>query len=602
MAVASENLVHEISTSTGTGNVTLASRNGRQSFNDAFGTGGTDVFFYFISHQGAAEWEVGSGHLSTSTTLVRDTVLASSNGGSAVNFSAGTKDVTSDYAFDAVARVEGTPANNQIAVWTADGIIEGSSLFTYSIDGSGYPYVDMKSQTMGKGAYFLLTQPAGNGADNDYLGGWYAMAKTTTGAEVQAGWLDFSLITATNGADTSQGTFGWRHNGAVKLLLLTENTVAPSVNDSIGLGTSLLGWSDLFLASGAVINFNAGDVTITHSANALSFSGGSYGFYSSIGPANAPIISSNSFDTGSACVLSLIGNRATPANGDNVYISFYLENSVGASTQAGQIRSYWESYTSAAEQGAFQFSVNATGSLTTKMRLNETTLRPEANDGLALGSSSIGWSDLFLASGAVINFNASNVVLTHSTGVLNVSTGALQQGGTPVKVAGKETIWVPAAALTNPSSTATYQIVTLGTGGAIPVWTVDPATAEHLYFNFGMPKSWDEGTVTFQVFWANEAGGSGNVVWRLELGAFGDDDGITNTFGVQSVTDAALVADDLAISAVSSAITIGGTPAEGDLVRAVFFRDATSGSDTYASDTHVIGVRIIYTSNAANDD
>jgi len=51
-------------------------------------------------HQSAAEWEVGTGHLSAATTLVRDTVLNSSNSNAAVNFSAGTKDVTSAYPFD----------------------------------------------------------------------------------------------------------------------------------------------------------------------------------------------------------------------------------------------------------------------------------------------------------------------------------------------------------------------------------------------------------------------------------------------------------------------------------------------------------------------
>lgn len=93
---AIDNLVHETSTSTGTGNFTLSAVDGRQTFNSAHGTGGSNVFYYFISHRTAGEWEVGTGSLSNSTTLVRDTVLASSNAGSAVNFSAGTKDVPND--------------------------------------------------------------------------------------------------------------------------------------------------------------------------------------------------------------------------------------------------------------------------------------------------------------------------------------------------------------------------------------------------------------------------------------------------------------------------------------------------------------------------
>lgn len=92
------NLVHQTSTTTGTGNLTLSTVNGKQSFSDAFGTttSGTDIFDYFVSNQDAAEWERGTGHMSDSTTLVRDTVLESTNSDAAVNFSAGTKDIIND--------------------------------------------------------------------------------------------------------------------------------------------------------------------------------------------------------------------------------------------------------------------------------------------------------------------------------------------------------------------------------------------------------------------------------------------------------------------------------------------------------------------------
>lgn len=91
------NLVQETTTSTGTGNLTVTAANGKRTFNTEFGTGATaDVFYYFISHQSAAEWEIGTGHLSAATTFVRDTVIASSNADALVNFSSGTKDVVND--------------------------------------------------------------------------------------------------------------------------------------------------------------------------------------------------------------------------------------------------------------------------------------------------------------------------------------------------------------------------------------------------------------------------------------------------------------------------------------------------------------------------
>ena len=88
--------VQDTSTTTGTGNFTLSGTapTGKVDFNTAFGT--SQRFFYTIQGQTSAEWETGEGYLSASTTLVRDIVRASSNSGSAVNFSAGTKDVFCD--------------------------------------------------------------------------------------------------------------------------------------------------------------------------------------------------------------------------------------------------------------------------------------------------------------------------------------------------------------------------------------------------------------------------------------------------------------------------------------------------------------------------
>lgn len=54
--------------------------------------------------------------------------------------------------------------------------------------------------------------------------------------------------------------------------------VYPNTNDGAALGSGTNSFSDLFLASGGVINFNNGDITITHSADALAFAGGTFSF------------------------------------------------------------------------------------------------------------------------------------------------------------------------------------------------------------------------------------------------------------------------------------------------------------------------------------
>lgn len=88
--------VKETTTSTGTGTITLAGAvPGFQSF-AAVGDGNTT--FYTIAAQSGVDWEVGIGtYTASGTTLARNQVLASSNGGTHTNFSAGTKDVFVTY-------------------------------------------------------------------------------------------------------------------------------------------------------------------------------------------------------------------------------------------------------------------------------------------------------------------------------------------------------------------------------------------------------------------------------------------------------------------------------------------------------------------------
>lgn len=87
--------VQETTSSPGTGNVSLAGAVSQYvTFNSTFGL--NNQFYYTIADTSGTNWEVGEGHLSASTTLVRDNVLASSNSGSLVNFSSGTQAVWND--------------------------------------------------------------------------------------------------------------------------------------------------------------------------------------------------------------------------------------------------------------------------------------------------------------------------------------------------------------------------------------------------------------------------------------------------------------------------------------------------------------------------
>ena len=110
MALVVKDRVRETTTTTGTGTVTLGgAATGFQSFSVI---GDSNTTFYTIQLSNTNEWEVGIGtYTSSGTTLSRDTILESSNSGSAVNFSAGTKDVFVTYPaekaiYDAFVEVE----------------------------------------------------------------------------------------------------------------------------------------------------------------------------------------------------------------------------------------------------------------------------------------------------------------------------------------------------------------------------------------------------------------------------------------------------------------------------------------------------------------
>jgi hypothetical protein len=122
MALVLKDRVKETSTTTGTGTFTLAgSATGFQSFSVI---GNANTVYYAIVNLSASEWEVGLGtYTSSGTLLSRDTVLESSNSGSKVNFSAGTKDVFCTYPAEKAVTLDDvqTLSNKTIASPSVSG-------------------------------------------------------------------------------------------------------------------------------------------------------------------------------------------------------------------------------------------------------------------------------------------------------------------------------------------------------------------------------------------------------------------------------------------------------------------------------------------------
>lgn len=101
---------------------------------------------------------------------------------------------------------------------------------------------------------------------------WYSaagtIARNDTATTINFGQSDVVITYASNQLSFTGATSAYRF----------DNLIAPTANDGAAIGDTNLKWSDLFLASGAVINFNASDVTITHASNLLAFDGASSGY------------------------------------------------------------------------------------------------------------------------------------------------------------------------------------------------------------------------------------------------------------------------------------------------------------------------------------
>ena len=171
---------------------------------------------------------------------------------------------------------------------------------------------------------------------------------------------------------------------------------------------------------------------------------------------------------------------------------------------------------------------------------------------------------------------------------------------------GKQTIYIPSAAITPTSSNgcaARTQVETTAGRPDMDVLDFDPSSDEHAQFSVAFPKSWALGTVTYQVFWTTTATDTDGVAWALQGVACSNDGTIDVAYGTEVVVtdDNGGAAEDLMVTAESSAITIAGTPADDDLCYFRIFRDVSDGNDDMAEDARLIGIKLFFTTDANND-
>ena len=245
----------------------------------------------------------------------------------------------------------------------------------------------------------------------------------------------------------------------------------------------------------------------------------------------------------------------------------------------------------------------------TSPKIGTSILDTGGNELLKLTATGSAINELTLANAATGNGPIVSATSSSDSNVdININplgTGVLKSGTAAVKIAGTETIWVPASAMYGSETNGAdgQQVETTATRPDLKVLDFDASTAEYAQFAIAMPKSWNLGTVTFQYFWAPSNTNTGNVIMGLQGVGVANDDTADVVFGTaQEVTDAGGGAvEDVLVSSVSSAMTIAGTPADDDLTFFQLYRDAADGSDTFTGDARVMGIKLFYTTDAAND-
>ena len=172
-----------------------------------------------------------------------------------------------------------------------------------------------------------------------------------------------------------------------------------------------------------------------------------------------------------------------------------------------------------------------------------------------------------------------------------------------IKVAGVETIWVPAAAM-YPETTngcADLEQVELSNGPELKCLDFAAAADDFAQFSIAFPKSWNEGTITFQAFFTVTGTNTGTVAWGLAGRSFADNADLNTAFGTIVVATAKAhsgTSNDVNVSAVSGAVTVAGAAVD-TLTCFQVSRDVTADTQTGAA--RLLGIKLFFTTDAAND-
>ena len=270
MAFVLNDRVLETSTTTGTGTIALG---GAPSSFQTFsaGIGGTNTTYYAIVNTAANEWEVGLGTLnSNATQLTRTTVYSSSNSGSLVNFSAGTKNVFSDYPASKSVNLD---TNGLLTIGTNPGTSFTNSLAQFFASVNSYAQILAQNSSTGGSASTDFVATADNGTDStNYVdfgingSGYSDVTFTIVGADggyiySQGGDMAFGAGAAGKAVKFfNGGTLA--ANEAMRIAPTSNNILIGTTTDTAGVRLKVVGGSISssggITAGGAIVSTSGG--------------------------------------------------------------------------------------------------------------------------------------------------------------------------------------------------------------------------------------------------------------------------------------------------------------------------------------------------------
>jgi hypothetical protein len=209
MAHVTADRVRDTSTSTSTGNFTVTGTapTGFRTLSAVLSV--SDTFYYAIQSQTDGSWEVGLGTYSSANTFARTTVLSSSNAGSAVNFSAGTKDV---FLTLAAARTIQSDASGSVGtIQFAAGTVSAPGITTVGDTNTGifFPAADSIALVTA-GAEDFRIGPSGQFGVGGANYGTSGQVLTSGGSSSAPSWATpATSVINTQTFDTTPSAPGW---------------------------------------------------------------------------------------------------------------------------------------------------------------------------------------------------------------------------------------------------------------------------------------------------------------------------------------------------------------------------------------------------------